>query len=78
MGVTHECDYPPAVVAKCERVTTSEINPHTMSQVQYNSADFAVDMDTFHNRLVYVPYATETDVPSTRRRTELDRALKYE
>lgn len=33
VGVTHECDYPPAVVAKCERVTTSEINPHTMSQV---------------------------------------------
>ena len=33
MGVTHECDHPPAVVANCERVTTSEINPHTMSQV---------------------------------------------
>eukprot|EP00903_Cladosiphon_okamuranus_P008360 g8039.t1 len=32
VGVTHECDHPPAVVAKCERVTTSEINPHTMSQ----------------------------------------------
>ncbi|CAM9572039.1 unnamed protein product, partial [Scytosiphon promiscuus] len=32
VGVTHECDHPPAVVARCERVTTSEINPHTMSQ----------------------------------------------
>eukprot|EP00904_Undaria_pinnatifida_P007081 jgi/Undpi1/3502/HiC_scaffold_16.g06874.m1 len=32
VGVTHECDYPPAIVAGCERVTTSEINPHTMSQ----------------------------------------------
>ncbi|CAM9320122.1 unnamed protein product, partial [Choristocarpus tenellus] len=32
VGVTHECDYPPDVVKRCERVTTSEINPHTMSQ----------------------------------------------
>ncbi|CAM9249008.1 unnamed protein product [Ascophyllum nodosum] len=32
VGVTHECDYPAAVVARCERVTTSDINPHTMSQ----------------------------------------------
>lgn len=33
VGVTHECDFPPEVVAKCERVTTSEINPHKMTQV---------------------------------------------
>ncbi|CAN0507662.1 unnamed protein product, partial [Laminaria digitata] len=33
VGVTHECDHPAAIVAECERVTTSEINPHTMSQV---------------------------------------------
>ncbi|CAB1117184.1 unnamed protein product [Ectocarpus sp. CCAP 1310/34] len=32
VGVTHECDHPPAVVARCERVTNSEINPHKMSQ----------------------------------------------
>lgn len=37
VGVTHECDHPPAVVAGCERVTTSEINPHKMSQVRHRT-----------------------------------------
>ena len=40
MGVTHECDHPPAIVAGCERVTTSEINPHTMSQVRSKQSPY--------------------------------------
>jgi iron complex transport system substrate-binding protein len=34
IAVTHECDYPPEVVAKAERITTSDINPHKMSQAE--------------------------------------------
>ncbi|CAM9170713.1 unnamed protein product, partial [Phaeothamnion confervicola] len=38
VGVTHECDFPPEVVSECARVTTSDINPHKMSQAEIEKA----------------------------------------
>lgn len=38
VGITHECDYPPEVASRAVVVTTSEINPHTMSQEEIHEA----------------------------------------
>eukprot|EP00611_Tribonema_gayanum_P022490 TRINITY_DN4518_c0_g1_i1.p1 TRINITY_DN4518_c0_g1~~TRINITY_DN4518_c0_g1_i1.p1 ORF type:complete len:359 (+),score=48.15 TRINITY_DN4518_c0_g1_i1:53-1078(+) len=34
VAVTHECDYPPEVVERCTRITTSHINPAKLTQAE--------------------------------------------
>jgi iron complex transport system substrate-binding protein len=38
VGITHECDFPPEAIAGAKVVTTSEINPHTMTQEEIHNA----------------------------------------